>query len=88
MQYIIIIIIISHGYDGRCSDKLIVEDSGYIENVKGGDLVLADRGFLVNDLIYLCNAAFKKPAFKRKRSQLSQLEVEESRTLSQVRIHV
>ena len=79
---------ISLGYGGRCSDKFIVEDSGYIENRKEGDLVLADRGFLVNDLINLCNAELKTPAFKGKRSQLSQLEVEESRTLSQVRIHV
>jgi hypothetical protein len=35
----------------RCSDKFIVEDSGYIENFKEGDLVLStDRGFIINDL--------------------------------------
>ncbi|XP_032798227.2 uncharacterized protein LOC116934913 isoform X2 [Daphnia magna] len=79
---------ISLGYGGRCSDKFIVEDSGYIDNLKEGYVVLADRGFLVNDLINLCDAELKTPAFKSERSQLSQLEVEKCRTLSKVRIHV
>jgi hypothetical protein len=58
----------------------------YIDNLKEGDVVLLDRGFLVNDLINLCDAELKTPAFKGKRSQLSQLEVEESRTLSKVKV--
>jgi hypothetical protein len=42
---------ISLGYGGRWSDQFIVEDSGYIENFKEGDLVLStDRGFIINDL--------------------------------------
>ncbi len=75
---------ISLGYGGRCSDKFIVEDSGYIENLKEGELVLStDRGFIINDLKTFVMQSLT-PAFKGKRSHLSQLEFEESK----VRIHV
>jgi hypothetical protein len=50
---------ISLGYGARCSDKFIAEDSGYIDNLKEGDVVLADRGFLVNDIVNLCDAELK-----------------------------
>jgi hypothetical protein len=46
------------GYGGRCSEKFIVEDSRYID-IKEGDVVFADCGFLINDLINLCNAETK-----------------------------
>lgn len=40
---------ISLGYGGRCSDVFIVEDSNFLDNLKPGDLVLADRGFLIHE---------------------------------------
>jgi hypothetical protein len=44
---------ISKGYGGRCSEKFIVEDSGFLENLIYGDLVMEDRGFTVQKLSIL-----------------------------------
>lgn len=79
---------ISLGYGGRTCDKKIVEDSGFLEHLVVGDVVLADRGFTVHEVVNMQGANLQIPAFKGTRSQLRQIEVEESRDLSRVRIHV
>jgi len=53
-----------------------------------GDLVLADRGFLVEEDVTARNCRLKIPAFTRGKAQLSQKDVETSRHLARVRIHV
>ena len=42
---------ISKGYGGRVSDKYITEDCGYLQKLQPQDVVLADRGFNVEDSI-------------------------------------
>jgi len=81
---------ISKGYGGRCSDKFIVEDSGILDYLIHGDLVLADKGFTVHEAVALTFARLEIPAFlsKNKNMQLTRLEVENSRALAKVRIHV
>ena len=54
-----------------------------------GDVVLADRGFTIQDTVkQLYCAEVKVPAFTKGRKQLSAIEVESSQRLSRVRIHV
>ena len=54
-----------------------------------GDLVLADRGFDVHRQCGLRGAYLQTPAFKGKgRNQLTCKETQESRKISNVRIHV
>ena len=80
---------ISVGYGGRNSDVFIVEDSKFLDYLKPGDLVLADRGFLIHEAAaFRADASVKTPAFMGKNSQLSPWEVEESRDISKCRIHV
>ncbi|KAK5638749.1 hypothetical protein RI129_013044 [Pyrocoelia pectoralis] len=79
---------ISNAYGGRASDKFITEDCDFLDNLVPGDLVLADRGFLINNSVELCYAKLLTPAFKRGKKQLSAKEVEDTRTLAHVRIHV
>src|SRR5262249_13351724 len=38
-------------YPGSLSDKKIVEHSGVMKNFNVGDLVLADKGFLIQDIV-------------------------------------
>ena len=82
-----IISYISNGWGGRVSDKYIVENSGDLQHLPG-DVVLADRGFDVADSLALHGATLDIPAFTRGRDQLSPEDVEATRKLANVRIHV
>ena len=82
-----IISFISNGWGGRVSDKHIVE-ALWIPNLLPGDVVLADRGFDVADSVAMLGATFDIPAFTRGCEQLPPSDVEATRKLVNVRIHV
>ncbi len=79
---------ISKGWGGHASDKFITEHSGFLAHLLPGDLILADRGFDVEDAIGMCQANLKIPAFTKGHKQLSPLDVEGTRGLAALRIHV
>ncbi len=79
---------VSKGYGGRVSDKHITEDSGYLNKLQPSDVVLADRGFDVEDSIAYRGATLNIPAFTRGKPQLAPKDVEATRKLANVRIHV
>lgn len=83
-----IVTYISEGWGGRTSDKFITENSTFFNLLKPGDLVLADRGFNIEDSVALTCASIKTPAFTRGKTQLCPLDVEKTRKLASVRIHV
>ena len=53
-----------------------------------GDVVLADRGFDIDESVGFYCAKLKIPAFTKGKSQLSTVEVEETRMVASLRIHV
>lgn len=75
------------GYTGKKSDQFIVRNSGYKDNLNGEDGVLADKGFDVGEEIGLMAATLTTPAFKLA-AQLTHEEIEVSRRVSNVRIHI
>ena len=79
---------ISQAFGGRTSDIEIVKKSGYMKFIGSGDAVLADKGFTIEELFGLIGAKLITPSFMGKQDQLSQLQVETSRGISNVRIHV
>ena len=79
---------LSQCWDGRVSDKNLTQQSGFLELLEPGDIVLADRGFTVEEDIAIHGAKLEIPAFTRGKKQLSQKDVEISQQLSAVRIHV
>ncbi|KAL1468263.1 hypothetical protein MTO96_041610 [Rhipicephalus appendiculatus] len=83
-----VITFISKGWGGRTSDKLITESSGILNNLLPGDTVLADRGFTIGDAVGIHRARLEIPAFTRGKPQLSAWEVEKTRKIANVRIHV
>jgi len=83
-----VISFISKAWGGRVSDKHLTENCGMLEKLTTGDIVLADRGFDIADSVGLYQASLKIPAFTRGKSQLSAREVEETRKIANVRIHV
>ena len=58
------------------------------KNLVPGDTVLADRGFDISDSVGSYCSTLKIPAFTRGKSQLSGIEVEETRKIANVHIHV
>ncbi|XP_071109393.1 uncharacterized protein [Haliotis cracherodii] len=79
---------ISEGWGGRVSDKHVTANSKFLDNLINGDVILADRGFEIQDLVALVGAKVKYPAFMRGKQQLSATEVEYTRKIANVRIHV
>ena len=69
-------------------DVHITKNSGLLSKLIPGDVVLADRGFTIQESIGLYYAEAKLPPFTRGKKQLTKVEVDAARRLSRVRIHV
>ena len=79
---------ISEGWGGRASDKYITENDNFLNNLLPGDTILADHGFDLNDTLGFYAATIKIPAFTKGKKQLEPIEVEQTRSIAKVRIHV
>ena len=79
---------LSRAFGGRVSDKVITQRSGYLDMLEYGDIVLADRGFLIAEDVSAHHATLVIPAFTKGKSQLSARDVEQTRKIARVRIHV
>ena len=79
---------ISKGWGGRVSDKYLTEHCGLLDTLLPGDVILADRGCNIRDAAEMCCAEVKMPPFTKGKKQLSNLEVDCSREIARVRIHV
>lgn len=65
-----------------------LRESGFLELLEPRDEVLVDRGFLVRDKLAAYGATLHIPHFTKGKKQLSAQEVDTSRQLSRVIIHV
>ncbi len=79
---------LSAGWGGRVSDKQITLESGFLNKILPGDCILADRGFLIEEELNTVGAYLKIPKFTKGKSQLPAKDVDESRKLCNVRIHI
>lgn len=75
---------ISKAWGGRTSDKYLTEHCKLLP----GDLVLADRGFTIHEGIIFKRAELAIPAFTKGKDQLDPVDVEKTRGIANVRIHV
>ena len=80
---------VSNLWGGRATDRAITDNCGILDLIEPGDDVMADRGFGIEDLLAAKKATLNIPPFRQEGcSQLSAREVEETRKLAKVRIHV
>ncbi|XP_033724574.1 uncharacterized protein LOC117314614 [Pecten maximus] len=84
---------VSNLWSGNTSDKYITRESGFLDNIKPGDEVMADRGFLIRDLLLEHHATLNIPPFTRKCSwgkgkRLNASEIKKTRNIAKLRIHV
>ncbi|GFU47459.1 uncharacterized protein TNCV_2693301 [Trichonephila clavipes] len=75
---------VSKLYGGRTSDKQIQ----LMEQIRPGDVIFADRGFPVKDLVAERGASLVLPASTKGKKQLSSAEVINSRKVSRLRVHI
>lgn len=79
---------ISEGWGRRVSDKHLNANSKCLDKLTHGDIVLADRGFEIQDLVGMVGADVWYPSFTRGKTQLSAADVEATRNIANVRMHV
>ena len=63
------IIFVYKCWGGRVSDKYLTSQSGFLEHLVPGDMVLADRGFDIADELALYGASLAIPPFTRGKDQ-------------------
>lgn len=80
---------ISEGYGGRSSDFTIVEDSGYLNKLSPGALVMADRGFKnISFLLEQRGCSLIRPPSVSASRVSTKEEVKQSKRIAALRIHV
>ena len=65
------IIFVSKCWGGRVSDKYLTLQSGFLDHLVPGDMVLADRGFDIANELALYGASLAIPPFTRGKDQHS-----------------
>lgn len=79
---------VSHCYEGAISDRDIVIQSQFIDQLNPNDMVLADRGFLIEDLVAEQGARLNIPPFLKGRPNFTLSETMYSKIVARARIHV
>ena len=82
---------VSKAWGGRVSDVELVKNSGFISSRlhSPGDQILADRGFTLKDeLAAICGTELIIPSFTKGKKQLTAKEVETTRQIASIRIHI
>jgi hypothetical protein len=78
---------VSNLYSGSISNKEIVRQSGFLEELQPGDVVMSDKGFNIQDLLALREAKLLAPPIMRKGAASSKASTA-TRRIARVRIYV
>lgn len=80
---------VSKGYGGRASDKLIFSESGLIQMLEPSvDAIMADKGFLIEEICENNFIQLIRPPFLRNKKQFSCEEAKLCRKIASARVHV
>lgn len=81
-----VITFVSDLYGGGTSDKAITADCGLLQHLQPGDMVIADKGFTIRDILPE-GVSLNIPSFLVN-GEFTQEEVNHNRLISRARIHV
>lgn len=79
---------ISDFFPGSASDKEITERSKFLDILKSGDAVMADKGFNVQDELASVGVTLVMPHFLKGKTQFSSEECNNNKSIASLRIHV
>ena len=66
---------VSDCYEGSISDKKLVEVSGLLEKLEPGDEIMADKGFLIQDMLAPLGVRLNVPPLMKANSQMTAEDV-------------
>jgi hypothetical protein len=75
-------------YAGSISDKGITKESGILDLLESGDVVMVDKGFLIADLLSEKNCSLVIPNFLSRKAQFSADEARENKNIANLRVHI
>lgn len=79
---------ISKTWGGRASDNVITQQSGFLNLIDPGDLILADRGFLLREELLIRQATLEIPPASKGSEQMTKKEAKDTKKVANARIHV
>ncbi|CAC5415026.1 unnamed protein product [Mytilus coruscus] len=79
---------VANAYGGCTNDRQIVERCKIVQLCDPGDSVMADKGFNVQDLFAIMDAAVNIPIFFEKRNRISRKTLLRDRKVSSKRVHI
>lgn len=82
------IVYLSDAFQGSISDKEIVRQSGFLDYLDPGDEVMADRGFLIKDMLNERQVKLIIPPFLGNRNMFTPQEESLTKDVAKHRIHV
>ncbi|KAK9727489.1 DDE superfamily endonuclease [Popillia japonica] len=81
-----VVTFVSKLYPGSTSDKKIVQHCGILQHLEAGDLILADKGFLIHDILP-AGVSLNIPPFLTT-SQFTEEQVRRTASIAKARVHV
>jgi hypothetical protein len=79
---------VSSLYAGSISDKQITKVSGFLDLLEEGDVVMADKGFLIQDLLDDKKCTLIVPHFLSRNIQFTTDEAKQNKIISNLRVHI
>ena len=78
---------VSESYEGSISDRRLVELSGLLQLLEPGDEFMADKGFLIQDLLVPIGVRLNVPPLLQSKLQIPTDDVV-TKKIAQLRVHV
>lgn len=80
---------VSAGFGGRITDKMIVEESSFLNLIEPGTQIMADRGFKhLEEQLRRCKSTLVRPPSVSAGQKCSKEEVKEAKRIASLRIHI